>query len=147
MLALGIFEVRPWFSQGGFALSQEMQNHPPQQHHWAGIVPSISVGYMEKPGSWSSCRDDSKGGLEHEAQQECRLGRRPRHRFVLVAEGLSKKVPFYCLVFLAGLKDKDLKVSLEHRHWPQYMVSTWPRALCSWSQVGLWWVQSCVWTP
>lgn len=54
---------------------------------------------MEKPGSWSRCsRNDGKGELEHKAQQESGLGRRPRHRFVLVAEALSKEIPFYCLV-------------------------------------------------
>lgn len=56
-------ECQPWvslksglgFPKGGFALSQEVQNHPPQQHHRAGIVPSVSLGCMEKPGSRSRC--------------------------------------------------------------------------------------------
>lgn len=62
-MSLGSPECQPWvclksglgFPKGRLALSQELQNHPPQQHHGAGIVPSVSVGCMEKPGSWSRC--------------------------------------------------------------------------------------------
>lgn len=43
-------ECQPWvplkpdlsFPKGGFALSQELQNHPPQHHHGSEVVPSVS---------------------------------------------------------------------------------------------------------
>lgn len=50
---LGVFEVRPWFSEG--MTCSELQNHPLQQHYGAGIVLSVSVGCMEKPQGQSRC--------------------------------------------------------------------------------------------
>lgn len=97
------------------------------------------VGCMEKPGSWSRCsRNDGKGELEHKAQQESGLGRRPRHRFVLVAEALSKEIPFYCLVCSVWAQGQGS----EGFTWaPQAVVSPWGRALWGWSRAELWWAQ------
>lgn len=91
-------------------------------------------------------RDDSKGGLEHEAQQESRLGRRPRHRFVLVAQTEQGNPLLLPSLFWLGSRTRIWRFPLTPSLAPVHGVhlARSPERLEPSGAVG---VHSCVCTP
>lgn len=126
--ALGVFEVRPWLSQGRIC---------PEPGDAEPTAPAASQGLglslVSQWDAWKSenagpdaLRDASKGGQGHKAKTEGQAWEEAKRQVFASSRlrAVSKEIRSFITWFvLAGFRDKDPRAPLEHDNRPRYALS------------------------